>query len=199
MGKIVVIGLILVVLLFLITRKLSKFKYDNTYPSTYKQQQIEITVPTFILQQVFKKNLITVGTGILILLITIAVGSKFKIALILLPICFYLIGQFFVFNNHIRAIKKQRAIFDQANNVLTVKTGNNKTVALNLSTDRFTVKEVKAVQKNNGILMGFFELTTPQGSCFIPYLLAENKQTIPLFNKLEKFQRVIETKIFPII
>lgn len=186
-------------LFFFITRKLSKFKFDNSYTPSSRQQNIEITVPTFILHQLLKKTLITVGTGILLLLIVLVIASKFKIILLLLPISFYLIGQFFVFNNHSKIIRNQKAVFNPSTNILTLNTSNNKTLALNLSTDAIQLKEVKSVQKNNGLLMGYFQLTTAQGTCFIPYLLAANEQNIPLFNKLDRFHRIIETKIFPII
>lgn len=199
MGKIILIGLIIAALFFFITRKISKFQFNNSTVSTSKKENIELSVPAFMLQGILRKTILTVGTGFLLLLIIIIIASKFKIALILLPISFYLIGQFFVFNNHVKIIKNQKITFNSLTNQVVITKLDGKNISFNLSTDINSIKEVKAVQKNNGILMGYFELSTKQGKYHIPYILAVNLQTKPFFDKLQYFSRESETKLFPII
>lgn len=182
-----------------ITRKVSKFQFNNTSIPLSKSENIELSVPTFILQQLLKKTLYSVGTGLLILIVILVIASKFKVVLILLPISFYLIGQFFVFNNHIKVIKNQKIIYNQRNHLLSVSSADNKNISFDLSTNQTKVKEFKSVQKNNGLLTGYFELSNTQGKCYIPYFIAANPNTKPFFDRITRINREVETKLFPVI
>lgn len=199
MGKIIIIGIAVLLLYLFIARKFSKFKFDNSGYTSPSLQNIEITVPTFMLQQLFKKVLLTVGTGFLLLIIILVIASKFKVALLLLPISFYLIGQFFVFNNHIKTIKNQKLLYNKVTATLTISIADQKPFTINFDTDSYKVREVKSVQKNNGVLMGYFELISNRKNCFIPYIVSTNPQTKPFFDKLLLSKRELETKLFPII
>lgn len=184
---------------FFITQKISKFKFQNFDSTSHDSKNIKITTPTFILNQLLKKILFTVGTGFIMLLIIIVIASKFKIALILLPISFYLIGQFFVFNNHVKALKNQKIIYNKINNKLIINelNGNNFTISLDESS--LIIYEVKSVQKNNGLLMGYFTIKNGTEKCTIPFLSVYNNQTKPFFDRIQTLKREVETKLFPII
>lgn len=82
---------------------------------------------------------------------------------------------------------------------MTISDIEGKKSTLDLSNDTIQVKEVNAVQKNNGILLGYFELSSHKSKCYIPFLLVENARNKPFFDKLQRFNREIETKLFPII
>ncbi len=184
---------------YFIAQKVSKFKFNSSSIPLSNRENIDINIPTFMLQRLFKKTLMSVGIGFLILFIIIVIASKFKIALLFVPISFYLIGQYFVFSNHIKAIKNQKINYNIKANTLTVSTTDGPRSIINLSTDNITVKEVKTVQKNNGVLMGYFILSNKVTTCYLPYLLVENAETKPFFDKLQLYKREVVTKLFPII
>ncbi|WP_159638659.1 hypothetical protein [Sphingobacterium composti Ten et al. 2007 non Yoo et al. 2007] len=200
MIKIIIIGALIAMLIFSIVRKLNLFgSWSTTKRLSTPTEIIEISAPLSIYKSAVKKTLITVGIGILILLITIVIASKFKIALFMLPVSFYLIGQFFILNNHLKATKNQRIIYNSKTHEVQVEISNNKIEIFNLLNDVKRVTEVKSVQKNNGILFGYYKLHTQNHTYNIPYIIAQNPQTKPFFDKLQLFDREIETKLFPII
>lgn len=199
MGKILVIAIIILVLFFLIARKFSRFQFNTPVQAKLQSENIEITVPTVYLKQLLKKVLFTVGTGFLMLLFILVIASKFKIALILLPISLYLIGQLLVFNNHLKSFKDTKVTYHRSTNSLTIVKANNKTFSLQLNDKNIKVKEVKSVQKNNGVLMGYFEISSAHGTCNLPFIAAANPESSILFDKLKHSSREIETKLFPII
>lgn len=199
MGKLLVLGLLATLIYFFIARQVSKFQFGKPSPDRLQHENIEITVPTFLLQKLLKKVLFSVGTGLVMLLLIIVIASKFKIALLLLPISMYLIGQFFVFRNHLQCLKDQKIIYHTRNQILTVSPKNRKPYTINLSDASIKIKEIKSVQKNNGLLMGYFALSSAQNTCFIPFLAAVNPSTEILLTKLQTYKREVETKLFPII
>lgn len=200
MGKILILGVLLAVLLFFIARRFNFFISKNINQNINKNSTvIELDVPTYILKGILKKTMLTIGSGILLLLITIVIASKFKIALIMLPVSLYLIGQFFLFNNHLKAVKKQRILYNTQSNEVSVEYTSGKKLKFNLLSDIKEIREFRSVQKNNGILLGYYELFTAQDKIVIPYLIAENLQTKLFFDKLQLFKREIETRLFPII
>lgn len=184
---------------YFIAQKISKFKFNSSSVPISNRENIDINIPTFMLQRLLKKTLMTVGTGFLILIIVIIIASKFKIALLFIPISFYLIGQYFVFSNHIKTIRNQKITYNIHANTLSVNTSDGNRSTINLATDAITIKEVKTVQKNNGLLMGYFVLSNKATTCYLPYLLVENAETKPFFDTLQLFKREVETKLFPII
>lgn len=199
MIKIIIIGALIAMLIFSIVRKLNLFgSWSITQRLSSPSEIIEISAPLSIYKSAVKKTLITVGVGVLLLLITIVLASKFKIALIMLPISFYLIGQFFILNNHLKTTKNQRIIYNSITHEVQVE-NNNKIQVFNLLTDVKKVSEVKSVQKNNGQLFGYYILHTQTENYYIPYVIAQNPLTKPFFDKLQLFDREIETKLFPII
>lgn len=200
MSKFIIIGALIAILLYYIIRR---FKISGnsaqTNLSKRNSQYIELSAPIFVLKNALKKTLVTVASGIILLLIIILLAVKFKIILILLPISIFLIAQFFVLNNHIKKIKSQRLIYDTAQHKITAEVLDGNTKYIVLDRDNIKLKIVKSVQKNNGVLLGFYELYADSNKITIPFLVAENLQTKPFFDKLKEFDREIETKLFPII
>jgi hypothetical protein len=201
MIKIIIIGALIAMLIFSIVRKLNIFgSWSTTQRLSTPSEIIEISAPISIYKFAVQKTLLTVGIGIIILLITIVIASKFKIALIMLPISLYLIGQFFILNNHLKAARNQQIIFNTRTNQVQIEVSKGKVDTFNLLSDIKNVTEVKSVQKNNGILFGYYKLQTTQRKVYyIPYIIALNPQTKHFFDKLQLFDREIETKLFPII
>jgi len=198
-GKLLLIAGIIIALFYFVVRKISKFQFTNSNISTAKKDIIDITVPTFILQKLLKKTLVTVGTGFLLLAIILLIASKFKVALILLPISFYLIGQFFLFNNHIKSIKNQDITYNTINKSLVVRSLTGKTTVFTLTEGQTSIKEFKSVQQNNGLLMGYFELSNNLDKCYISYFVSANPNTQPFIHQITSFHREVETKLFPVI
>ncbi|MCA5003626.1 hypothetical protein [Sphingobacterium bovistauri] len=200
MIKFLIIGALIALLIFSIVRKLNIFKsFGTTERLTTPSEIIEISAPLSIYKSAVTKTLFTVGIGIIILLITLLLASKFKIALIMLPISMYLIAQFFILNNHIKASRNQRIIYNKNTNEVQIELNQSSIEKFNLLEDIKFVSEIKSVQKNNGVLFGYYKLQTHHNTYIIPYLVAQNPQTKPFFDKLQLFDREIETKLFPII
>ena len=200
MIKIIIIGALVAMLIFSIVRKLNIFgSWTNTQRLSTPTEIIEISAPLAIYKSAVQKTLLTVGIGIVLLLITILIASKFKIAFIMLPVSLYLIGQFFILNNHLKAARNQQILFNKRTNEVQVELEKGKLYTFNILTDVNKVVEVKSVQKNNGILFGYYKLYTSNSTITIPYIIAQNPQTKPFFDKLQLFDREIETKLFPII
>ena len=201
MGKLLIIGILVLAFIYLILRRFNIFNnVTNTYSSNQNRNGIiEIGIPIRMLKSTVKKTLITIGSGIFILLITLVLAAKFKIALIMLPISLYLIGQYFLLSNHIKAIRSQRIVFDVNTNDVMVELSDRNVFSFNLDRDIKSLKEYKSVQKNNGIEFGFYQLKTNGNTINIPHLVLNNAQTKPFFDKLHHLDRQIETKLFPII
>ena len=201
MVKILIILALVAMLIFSIVRKL-KLLGNSVYSTSIAQSSdvIEIKAPLSLYKSLVQKTLVTVVIGIALLLATIILASKFKIALLMLPISLYLIAQFFILNNHIKIARDQRLFYHVKNNELEVYYDNDNKYKINLLNDTKLIVEVKSVQRNNGVLFGYYKLVTSSNqSVYIPYILRENQQTMPFFDKLELFEREIETKLFPII
>lgn len=201
MVKILIILALVAMLIFSIVRKL-KLLGNSVYSTSIAQSSdvIEIKAPLSLYKSLVQKTLVTVVIGIALLLATIILASKFKIALLMLPISLYLIAQFFILNNHIKIARDQRLFYHVKNNELEVYYDNDNKYKINLLNDTKSIVEVKSVQRNNGVLFGYYKLVTSSNqSVYIPYILRENQQTMPFFDKLELFEREIETKLFPII
>src|SRR5690606_14983567 len=143
MIKIIIIVALIAMLIFSIVRKLNLFgSWSTTQRLSSPSEIIEISAPLSIYKSAVKKTLITVGVGILLLLITIILASKFKIALIMLPVSLYLIGQFFILNNHLKASKNQRMIYNSLTHEIQVEdNNNNKVQSFNLLNDVKRVSE----------------------------------------------------------
>ncbi|WP_196938226.1 hypothetical protein [Sphingobacterium pedocola] len=202
MVKVILVITLLAFILYFIVRRLRMFgtqirnNYGKIQPSL---RIIEITAPANILKAIVQKTLFSVFTGILLLVIILVLATKFKIALIMLPISLYLIGQFLVLNNHIRHTRNQRIFYDKINDDLTIESLEGNRIVFNLITDVKAYKEIKSVQKNNGILFGYYEMILAKQKITISYLLKENAENKTLFDKLAHFPTEVETKLFPVI
>lgn len=199
MTKIITITIIIFFLWYIFSQKLSRFKYNTNSNYHNNQQIITLNLPTFIQNQLWKKTLVTVGTGAILLVIILLIATRFKIILICLPLSFYLIGQFFVFQNHIKVIRRQKANYNVETNELLMTTSKGKEVLINLNNSSVKVREIKPVQKNNGISLGYFEIYSKEGSCYIPYVLSKNRYTNIIFNTIQKLNKESHTKVFPLI
>lgn len=197
MGKIVIIGILLAVLVYFLRRLNFNFNKVEHIPSPL--HATEIGMPTYLLKRGLRRVLYTVGTGMILLLVILLIAAKFKIALIMLPVSLYLIGQFFVFNNHIKTIKNQKIQYDPKSHDTHIEWLDGSYLTFNLQTDIKELREVQAVQKNNGILMGYYQISVGKKVIFLPYLLLENPTNKPFFDKLQLLGRHSETKLFPII
>ncbi len=201
MGKLLIIGILVLAFIYLILRRFNIFSSINNSVSSQQTHNgiIEIGIPILMLKSTVKKTFITIGSGIFILLITLVLAAKFKIALIMLPISLYLIGQYFLLSNHIKVVRSQRIVFDTKTNDVMVELADKNVFSFNLDRDIKSLKEFKSVQKNNGIEFGFYQLKTNRYIINIPHLVTNNSQTKPFFAKLDRLDKQIETKLFPII
>lgn len=199
MGKIVIIGILLAVLIYFILRRLNFFNFSKTEQIPSSSRVTEIGMPTHLLKQGLKRVLYTVGTGMILLFIILLIAAKFKIALIMLPISLYLIAQFFVFNNHIKTIRNQKIHYDSETQETHIEWLDGSSLKFNLLKDIKELKEVQAVQKNNGMLLGYYQISIGTKIVFLPYLLLENPRNKIFFDKLQSLSRPSETKLFPII
>lgn len=200
MNKIILIGILLVAFIYLIMRRFSFFSSSNLIASNKVNSSIiEVGIPIRLLKQTIKKTFLTIAAGFALLLITLVLAAKFKIALIMLPISLYLIGQYFLLSNHIGHIKKQRLVYDTKTSDMMVELDDKNVFSFNLNRDLIQVKEYRSVQKNNGVELGYIQLKTQHYTLTIPSLVSHNPQTKPFFDHLKRFDKQIETKLFPII
>ncbi|NGM61887.1 hypothetical protein G5B30_08160 [Sphingobacterium sp. SGG-5] len=199
MGKIIIIGVLLAVLVYYIFRRLNFFSASIEEKRVRPNQILLLAVSTQVLKRSLRAVLYSVGTGILLLFIIFLIAAKFKIALIILPVCLYLIGQFFVFNNHANAVKGQNIRYDTNTDNISIENLKGELIRFNLLQDVSEVKEVRAVQKNNGLLLGYYKLRIGTKQIYIPYLLQDDPQNKLFFDKLQLFDKELETKLFPII
>lgn len=155
-----------------------------------------------LIGRVTKSTMSTVGLGILLFIGILLLGMKFKIIWIALPLSLYLIGQIFVYTNHVRATKDQRIYFDPENNEVLVDRLKTDALRFNLLRDVTKVTEVRSVQKNKGTLFGYYKLKVQGNVVVVPYLIEQNNT---YYNKLfferlnASFKIQLETKLFPIV
>lgn len=119
-----------------------------------------------------------------------------------MPLALYLIGQLFVYTNHVKSTKDQRIYFNAATYEVLVDHVKNQPLSFNLVSDVVSVSEIKSVQKNRDTLFGYYKIRLKQGTIVIPYLIEQNENSV---NKLfftylnENFKIEVESKLFPII
>lgn len=149
-----------------------------------------------------QSTLWTVGIGFFIFLIVLILGMKIKILWIALPLALYLIGQLFVYTNHVKFTRDQRIYFNPLNQMVLVDFLKGPSLSFHMLTDVLKVTEVKAVQKNRNIIYGYYKLSLKQGQLIVPYLVEQNdspqnKQFFQLLNK--NYPITVERRLFPII
>jgi len=196
--KVIVIGALLAVLIFFIIRRLG-FMSSSTTSYIQSSEWMELRLDNATLKRIVKQVLLSVGIGFIIFILILLVASKFRIALILLPISFYLIGQYFILINHIKASRKHKLFFHKDLNEVKVHTKGKEDVHFQLDKDMVQLSEVQAVQKNSGLLLGYYEIRVGRAKVYISYLQKENRQNRLFFDRLQQLPREIETKLFPVI
>jgi len=154
-----------------------------------------------LMGRVTRNTFSTVGFGIALLFVILILGFKIKIILIALPLSFYLIGQFFVYNNQLRLTKDQKLYFDAVNNDVCLARLHGGDLYFNLLNDVAHVVEVKSVQMNRGVLFGYYKIQLKGGQMVaISHLLSQNENRVnsQFFERLqEHFKAKVETKLFP--
>ncbi|NGM63815.1 hypothetical protein [Sphingobacterium sp. SGR-19] len=202
--KIFIIVALVGLLVYLIARRFMLTSVGNTSIVKASQRQHFVLIDTSpqLIRRVTKSTLRTVGIGFLLLMITLVLGMKIKILWILIPLSLYLIGQFFVYTNHIKSTKDQRIYFNLETYEVLVDYIKDQPLSFNLMRDVMSVSEIKSVQKNRDTLFGYYKLRLKQGAVVIPYLVEQNDNRV---NKLfftylnENFKIEIESRLFPII
>lgn len=202
--KIVIIIALVGLLVYLIA---GRFMLTNTGSTSIvragqRQHFVVIDTSPQLIRRVTKSTLRTVGIGFLLLLITLVLGMKIKILWILIPLSLYLIGQLFVYTNHIKCTKDQRIYFNPETYEVLIDYVKDQPLSFNLMRDVVSVSEIKSVQKNRDTLFGYYKIRLKQGTVVIPYLIEQNENST---NKLfftylnENFKIEVERKLFPII
>lgn len=202
--KIFIIVALVGLLVYLIARRFILTSVGNTSIVKASQRQHFVLIDTSpqLIRRVTKSTLRTVGIGFLLLMITLVLGMKIKILWILIPLSLYLIGQFFVYTNHIKSTKDQRIYFNLETYEVLVDYIKDQPLSFNLMRDVMSVSEIKSVQKNRDTLFGYYKLRLKQGAVVIPYLVEQNDNRV---NKLfftylnENFKIEVESRLFPII
>lgn len=199
MFKILFIAGLLALLIFFIIRRLGFLGRRTSTTYLQRNDWIEIRMDNQTLKQTVKQTLFSVFIGFSLFIVVLVIAAKFRIALIILPISFYLIGQYFILINQIRALNKQQVFFNHLTQEVQVRSNNGVDKTFNFSTDVLKVKEVRSVQKNNGLLLGYYKVSTVHDKVVFPFILQENPQNKPFFDRLNMFPKEIENKLFPII
>lgn len=202
--KIFVVIALVGLLVYLIARRFMLTSVGNTSIVKASQRQHFVVIDTSpqLIRRVTKSTLRTVGIGFLLLLIALVLGMKIKILWILIPLSLYLIGQFFVYTNHIKSTKDQRIYFNLETYEVLVDHVKDQPLSFNLMRDVVSVSEIKSVQKNRDTLFGYYKLRLKQGAVVIPYLIEQNDNSVNrlFFTYLnENFKIEVESKLFPII
>ena len=202
--KIFVVIALVGLLVYLIARRFMLTSVGNTSIVKASQRQHFVVIDTSpqLIRRVTKSTLRTVGIGFLLLLIALVLGMKIKILWILIPLSLYLIGQFFVYTNHIKSTKDQRIYFNLETYEVLVDHIKDQPLSFNLMRDVVSVSEIKSVQKNRDTLFGYYKLSLKQGAVVIPYLIEQNDNSVNrlFFTYLnENFKIEVESKLFPII
>src|SRR5690606_31159052 len=125
---------------------------------------------------------------------------KIKILLFLLPISLYLISQFLLLNNQLKYLKNQQIWFNKSTLDVFIECENGKRIAFNISTDIQRVNAIKAIQKNNEILFGYYELIVGNNKLYLPLLLEENPNNKEIFDAIKNNYTIFnKNSLYPII
>lgn|SRR5690606_4378163 len=203
--KIFIIIALIGFLIYLIARRFLSVNTVETsvVRANYRQYFVAIDTSPKLIRRVTQSTIRTVGIGFILLLVTLVLGMKIKILWILIPLSLYLIGQFFVYINHLKYTKDQRIYFNTETYEVLVDYIKDQSLSFNLMRDIVAVSEIKSVQKNRETLFGYYKLQVKQGATVvIPYLIEqhENDANRLFFQYLnENFKIEVESKLFPII
>lgn len=172
---------------------LSKIRRPNTF--------LPVESCKSVIMQATSGTLWTVISGFVLLILILIIGIKIKVLWILLPLSLYLIGQLFVYTNHVRTAKDQQIFYDPKTGEVLVDYIKKTGFAFNIKHDVVSVNEVRSIQKNKGIVFGYYKLNTKNGVVILPYLLEQNKSEANnlFFQQIHTHKRAVETKLFAII
>lgn len=200
MFKILFIGGLIAVLIFFIVRRLGMLG-KSSRATTYlpASDWIEIGLDNRSMRKVVKLTMTTVFIGFVLLIIILLITAKFRLALIMLPISFYLIGQYFVLMNQLKAFRGQQILFNPHTQDCNVRASAGDDHVFNLQSGELNVRTVNAIQKNNGILFGYYIIITSGKELIMPFILNQNINNNPFFSKLESLSKNRVSKLFPII
>lgn len=199
--RLLIIGLILLVAYLMIRKKFNFFESSDTSSKNLKSGFQLIEAPAALIRSTLKKTISNVLMGLLLILITVLLFVKIKIVLFLLPIAFFLIGYFFLFNNHFSKIKSQQIWFNAKTNEVFVEQLQAENYAFNIFKDVVAVQKIESIQTTRGLLYGYYRIKLKDQLLEIPYLLAENKPANNLFFETlaQNFKIETQKRIFPII
>lgn len=203
--KIFIIIALIGFLIYLIARRFLSVNTVETsvVRANYRQYFVAIDTSPKLIRRVTQSTFRTVGIGFILLLVALVLGMKIKILWILIPLSLYLIGQLFVYINHLKYTKDQRIYFNTETYEVFVDYIKDHSLSFNLMRDIVRVSEIKSVQKNRETLFGYYKLQVKHGATVvIPYLIEqhENDANRLFFQYLnENFKIEVESKLFPII
>ena len=199
--RLLIIGLILLVAYLMIRKKFNFFESSDTNSKNLKSGFQLIEAPAALIQSTLKKTISNVIMGLVLILITVLLFVKIKIVLFLLPIAFFLIGYFFLFNNHFSKIKSQQIWFNAKTNEVFIEQLKAENYTFNIFQDVRAVQKIESVQTTRGLLYGYYRIKLKDHILEIPYLVAQNKPTNNLFfdTITQNFKIDIQKRIFPII
>ena len=200
MQKLLLILLLVGVLIYFISRKLQAVGKSLAVQKQAKQGYILVDAGSQVVNMVIKNTLFSVGIGVVLLVITLVLAMKVKILLIMLPISLYLIGQLFLLNNQLKYTKDQQIWFNPANNDVLVEWLSGQKVQFNLLRDIQQIRTVKAVQKNNQVQFGYYEIIVHNNQLFLPLIIEENQVNNRFFKTLkDNYSIKGKTTLFPLI
>lgn len=200
MQKLLLILLLLGVLIYFVSRKLQAVGKSLAVQKQAKQGYILVDAGSQVVNKVIKNTLFSAGIGVVLLVITLVLAMKVKILLIMLPISLYLIGQLFLLNNQLKYTKDQQVWFNPANNDVLVEWLSGQKVQFNLLRDIQQIRTVKAVQKNNQVQFGYYEIIVHNNQLFLPLIIEENQVNNRFFKTLKDNYSIKEkTTLFPVI
>lgn len=171
-----------------------------TTPSAYisPSDWIKIGMDNRSLRAVVKQTMVTVFIGFILLIIILIITAKFRLALIMLPISLYLIGQYFVLMNQIKLSRSLQLFYNPSTQDCKVLNSEGSAFTFNLDTDQMQVSAVKAVQKNNGLLLGYYTVKLTDRELVVPFILNQNIMNMNFFSKLDQRAKTGVSKLFPI-
>lgn len=200
MQKLLLILLLVGVLIYFISRKLQAVGKSLAVQKQAKQGYILVDAGSQVVNKVIKNTLFSVGIGVVLLVITLVLAMKVKILLIMLPISLYLMGQLFLLNNQLKYTKDQQIWYNPANNDVLVEWLSGQKVQFNLLRDIQEIRTVKAVQKNNQVQFGYYEIIVHNNRLFLPLIIEENQINNRFFKTLkDNYSIKGKTTLFPLI
>src|SRR5690606_26170378 len=176
--KIFIIIALVGLLVYLIARR---FLSVNTFKTSmvranYRQYFVAIDTSPTLIRRVTQSTFRTVGIGFILPLVALVLGMKIKILWILIPLSLYLIGQLFVYINHLKYTKDQRIYFNTETYEVFVDYIKDHSLSFTLMRDIVRVSEIKAVQMNRETLFGYYKLQVKHGATvFVPYLIVQHE------------------------